>query len=613
MKPYPLWKSLTVLATLALALFYAAPSAYQTAPTIQLRSQSGQDADLQKTAEATERALRDAGIENVSISVGEQTIELRFPIGDTAAQAKAQRVLDNALGGHMVVALNSDTTAPSLFRSLGAEPIALGLDLRGGVHFLLEVDVPFAVGKFLEGELEAFKRLMREQRLRYRRAEVISQEIVAEFSGADEAARAVEAITQSEEGGFDVVPEHEPDSAVIRLRLPEAAVTEIRDLTIEQNLETLRNRVDELGVAEPVITRQGESRIAVQLPGVQDTARAKAILGRTAALELRGVDEVKSASRAAIASARNTGRAPRGTILVDDSDGERSWLLEDLVVVTGENITNAHPTFDQGGRPAVAIDLDNSGGTRMRSYTRDHIGEQLAIMMIERQRSEVISAPVIREELSTRFIIHGSMTTEEATELALLLRAGSLSAPLSIVEERTVGPSLGADNIRSGLNSIKGGFIAIATFIALYYMAFGMISVGALTANLLCLTALLGALQATLTLPGLAGFALTLGMAIDANVLINERIREELAKGSMPLLAIREGYDRAFTTILDANVTTLIAGVALFAFGSGPVRGFAVVLSLGILTSMFTAVMVSRCMVDLVYSRRTQAGRLSIG
>jgi len=605
-----LWKYLAVLAALLIALFYSAPSAYQSAPTIQLRPLSGETVDLEEILAEAGEAVRAEGVADFEIAPGDGRVDLKFPVGDFESQAAAQRALDAALGGRMVVALSSDTTAPGFFRAAGAEPIALGLDLRGGVHFLLEVDIPFAVGKFLEGELEALKADLRSERVRYRSADATDSAIVLEFAGADGVGAA---LTIVEDGEYRVVPAGDPEGLVLSLRVPEEVVSEIRELTLEQNLETLRNRVDELGVAEPVITRQGDSRIAVQLPGVQDTARAKAILGRTAALELRGVDEARTASRSALAAARS-GRVPRGAVFVEGSESdEPGYLLEDSVVITGENITNAHPSFDQSGRPAVSIDLDNAGGARMRAYTRDNIQDQLAIVMIERDRSEVISAPVIQEELSTRFIIHGSMTSAEANELALLLRAGSLSAPLRIVEERTVGPSLGADNIRSGLGSIQGGFVAIAIFIAAYYMVFGLISVAALAANLLCLTALLAILQATLTLPGLAGFALTLGMAIDANVLINERIREELASGSRPLLAIREGYDRAFITIFDANITTLIAGIALFAFGSGPVRGFAVVLSLGLITSMFTAVVVSRCLVDAVYSRRPKLGAVSIG
>ncbi len=596
-----------VLGTLLVALFYAAPSAYQSVPTLQLRPFPGNEDDVGEIAETVERILRDAGVAQASLAVDGQRIDLEFGVGDEAARAAARAALDAELGERMVIAPNSATTAPAFFGLAGAEPIALGLDLRGGVHFLLEVDIPFAVNKYLEGELEALKSGLREARLRYRQARIDDGRIRVEFSSPEEASSAAALVRDGEYG----VAVEEESGRTVALGVTEQTVGEIRDLTIEQNLETLRNRVDELGVAEPVITRQGADRIAVQLPGVQDTARAKDILGRTASLGLHGVDATRTASRAAIAAAKR-GRAPRGTILVDGREGD-AYILEADTVITGENITNARPGFDQGGQPAVHIDLDNSGGARMRAYTRDHVGDQLAIVMLERGRSEVISAPVIQEELSTRFLIHGSMTTEEANELALLLRAGSLSAPLSIIEERTVGPSLGADNIRRGLNSIKGGFLAVALFIAAYYMVFGAISVGALAANLLCLTALLATLQAALTLPGLAGFALTLGMAIDANVLINERIREELGSGTRPALAIREGYDRAFITILDANVTTLIAGIALFWFGSGPVRGFAVVLSLGILTSMFTAVVVSRSLVDLVYTRRPKLAHLSIG
>ena len=389
-----------------------------------------------------------------------------------------------------------------------------------------------------------------------------------------------------------------------------AARDEIIDLTMQQNLQTLRNRVDELGVAEPVITRQGSDRIAVQLPGVQDTAQAKKVLGRTAALELRGVDESKTASRVMIRRAVR-GRAPAGTELYYERDGT-PLLLERIPVITGENITDARPGYDQNNQPAVHIALDAAGGEKMKRYTRPRVGQQLAILLRDRNSAEVISAPVINEELYVNFLIHGRMSAAEAAELSLLLRSGALAAPLEIVEERTVGPSLGADNIRRGVNSVIGGFTAIALFIAAYYAMFGIISVAALLMNLLLLTALLALAGATLTLPGLAGFALTLGMAIDANVLINERIREEVASGKSALMAVRAGYGRAFSTILDSNLTTLIAGAALFAFGSGPVRGFAVVLCFGILTSMFSAVQGSRALVN-IFSERRRATRLSLG
>ena len=391
--------------------------------------------------------------------------------------------------------------------------------------------------------------------------------------------------------------------------LSDNAADEILDLTMQQNLQTLRNRVDELGVAEPVITRQGKDRIAVQLPGVQDTAQAKEVLGRTAALELRAVDD-KSNSRAAIRRAKK-GRPPAGTELFYQRDGE-PLLLKEEIVISGENISDARPSFDNNNRPAVHIALDSVGANKIKAHTRPRIGKRLAILLRDKNTAEVISAPVIQQELYANFIIHGRMDSREAAELSLLLRAGALAAPLEIVEERTVGPSLGADNIKRGISSVIGGFAAIALFIILYYSVFGLISVTALLGNLLLLTALLGGIGATLTLPGLAGFALTLGMAIDANVLINERIREEIDAGKSPLTAIDAGYGRAFTTILDSNLTTLIAGLALFAFGSGPVRGFAVVLCLGILTSMFSSIQTSRSMVNLAYERgRPQ--RLSLG
>ncbi len=577
---------------------YALPSAYSKSPVVQVRAGSGATITAE-TLDAVRDALRDAGLAAESVAMEDSRIEAVF--ADAETQIAARAVVAEALGSRYVAAFNTKSDAPPWLRAVGADPLALGLDLRGGVYFLLQADIDFAVRRRIVGIAGAL-----EARLDGVRAEAEDGALVAEFADEEAAAAAVEMIREQ-------FPELIPPSETavqMRFAFSESARDEITDLTMQQNLQTLRNRVDELGVAEPVITRQGASRIAAQLPGVQDTARAKKVLGRTAALELRGVDEQKTASRAIIRRAER-GRPPPGGELFYQRDGT-PLILEKKPVITGENITDARPGYDQNNRPAVHIALDAAGGEKMKRYTRPRVGSQLAILLRDRDTAEIISAPVINEELYVNFLIHGRMNAAEAAELSLLLRSGSLAAPLEIVEERTVGPSLGADNIRRGINSVIGGFVAIALFIAAYYAAFGMISVAALLANLLMLTALLAAADATLTLPGLAGFALTLGMAIDANVLINERIREETDAGKSPAAAIHTGYGRAFTTIVDSNLTTLIAGAALFAFGSGPVRGFAVVLCFGILTSMFSAVQGSRALVNLSFERR-RAKKLSLG
>ncbi len=602
MRRFPLWKHALVAVVVAVAAVYALPSLYAKSPTVQVRSaKSSSPADI-KTLRTVRSVLRKSGLRARSVKLEGGVVQAVFAGADE--QLKARAAVADALGRDFVVALNADTNAPPWLASLGAEPLALGLDLRGGVYFLLQVDVEFAARKRLRGiagELRA-----QTAGLAVRGVSLEGSEIVVESENAG-VARAVLEIIEREMPDLNAPSDAE---TVMRLQLKSAALDEIVDLTMEQNLQTLRNRVNELGVAEPVITRQGRARVAVQLPGVQDTAQAKAVLGRTAALELRGVDEQKSASASLMRRAKK-GRVPAGAELFPQREGG-DLLLETDVVVSGENITDARPGFDNNNRPAVHISLDSEGAEKIKRYTRPRIGQRLAILLRDRESAEIISAPVVQQELYANFIIHGRMSSAEAAELSLLLRAGALAAPLEIVEERTIGPSLGADNIRRGINSVIGGFAAIAVFIILYYAVFGLISVTALLANLVLLTALLGGVGATLTLPGLAGFALTLGMAIDANVLINERIREESDAGKPPAAAVDSGYGRAWTTILDSNITTLIAGLALFAFGSGPVRGFAVVLCFGILTSMFSAIQASRSLVNGVYERG-KSRKLSLG
>ena len=605
MRPYPLWKHAVVACALVLAALYALPSAYSSLPSLELRPRSG--ASIGDLAGRTGSILAGAGIDPVALaSEGDLTV---VTFEGSERQLEAQRLLSDGLGPDAVVALSNRSSAPGWLGGIGAKAIALGLDLRGGVHFLLEVDTAFAAERFFATAEDNVKEALAEAQVR---ADVSleGETLVIVLEDPARAGDAIEAASLAEPRlGYEAASGNTVEGTAQAW-----AELQVLDQAVGQNVETLRRRVDELGVAEPVIARQGGSRIVVQLPGLQDTARAKAILGRRAALELRGVNERVSASATALARAR-AGSALANTEVLPYSDGTGDVAVERRVVLTGESIVDASYGSDEAGRPAVHLTLDPAGAARIKAYTRERVGEQLAIVLIDRDRTEVISAPRIESELHARFIIHGGgMDAGEANELALLLRSGSLATPIEIVEERTIGPSLGADNIRRGLGAVSGGFLLVAVLIAAYYGVFGVISVGALAANLLCLTALLASLGAGLTLPGLAGFALTLGMAIDANVLINERIREELAAGQTPGLAIESGYSRAFATILDANVTTLIAGLALFALGSGPVRGFAVVLCLGIVTSMFTAVVVSRSIADLTYGRRRgRLKRVSIG
>lgn len=601
MNRYPLWKHAIVAALVCTAILYALPTAYSKSPTIQVRPSNGAvDRQLLLKAKNT---LDAANIPFTRISRQGDTMVAAFQ--DAENQIAARAALGAALGAEAVIAPNSASNAPSWLATIGANPIALGLDLRGGVHFLLKVDLQYALARRLKGIQDELKPELR--RLGAANITLAEDRIIIETASINAAERM---LAQFSDEYPDLALPGDP-STRMEFTLTDEARTRITDLTMEQNVQTLRNRVDELGVAEPVITRQGADRIVVQLPGVQDTAQAKGVLGRTAALELRGVNEAKTQSQSLLRRAIR-GKAPAGTELFYDRDGA-ALLLEDVAIVQGENITDARPGYDAQNQPAVHVSLDGTGAGNMKRYTRPRVGQRIAIVLSDNNKTEVISAPVVREELFANFMISGQMDSAEAAELALLLRAGALAAPLEIIEERTVGPSLGADNIASGLNSVMGGFVAIALFIILYYAVFGAISVAALLVNVTLLTALLGAIGATLTLPGLAGFALTLGMAIDANVLINERIREEIDRGQNPLAAIGTGYGRAYTTILDANVTTLIAGIALFAFGSGPVRGFAVVLCFGLLTSMFSAVQASRAIVNLVHERGDRPQRLRLG
>ncbi|MBC7946129.1 MAG: protein translocase subunit SecD [Burkholderiales bacterium] len=610
MNRYPLWKYIVIGVALLIGLLYTLPNFFGETPAVQvspLRSSTKVDTAL---LGRVEDALSKAGIPTRGIFLDANSIKVR--LADTDAQLRAKDVLQGALGESYIVALNLLSSSPQWLSTIGALPMYLGLDLRGGVHFLLEVDMRAALTQAAERYANDIRSGLRDKKIPYSGITRDGRTVQIRFKDSEARNRAIAEIERTMP---DLALREQEQGGELRLiaQLKPEAQTRIQDFALQQNITTLRNRVNELGVAEPIVQQQGADRVVVQLPGVQDTAKAKDILGRTATLEVRLVDADPQSDPGRIAAAVG-GQAPFGTELYYEPDG-RPILVKKNVVLTGDRISDAQPGFDsQTGEPAVHINLDGSGARIFQQVTRENTGKRMAILLIEKGKAEVVTAPVIRQEIGGgRVQISGSMTTIEARDVALLLRAGALAAPMEIIEERTVGPSLGADNISKGFHSTLFGFAAIAVFMSIYYLVFGVISVLALAANVLFLVAMLSMLQATLTLPGMAAIALTIGMAIDANVLINERIREELRNGVSPQAAIHTGYERAFGTILDSNITTLIAGVALFAFGSGPVRGFAVVLCLGILTSIFSAVMVSRGMVNLVYGSRRKIEKLPIG
>lgn len=603
MNRYPLWKYLLVVVVFVLGLVYALPNLYGEAPAVQvlpLRSNLKADNALLKRVE---EAMKSAQLNPEAMSLDLTSVKVRF--ADADSQLKAKDVLQSQLGEDYVVALNLLSRSPQWLTGMNALPMYLGLDLRGGVHFLLQVDMKGALDKALESASSDMRSTLREQNIAYAGVSRDDKLVTVKFRDAATRSKG-EAELKQRFSGLEFVERDEGGDALLNARLKPVEETRIQETAVQQNLITLRNRVNELGVAEPVIQQQGIDRIVVQLPGVQDTARAKDILGRTATLEVRLVDDEHPVGVGSV--------APFGTEMFKDREGG-FILVKKSVLLTGERINDAQPGFDsRNNEPAVHINLDAVGARKFKEATRENVGKRMAIILFEKGKGEIVTAPVIREEIGGgRVQISGKMTTEEAQDTALLLRAGALAAPMEIVEERTVGPSLGADNISRGFNSTKIGFMMIAVFMAAYYMMFGAISVLALAANLLLLVALLSMLQATLTLPGMAGIALTLGMAIDSNVLINERIREELRNGITPQAAIKAGYENAFATIVDSNITNLIAGIALFLFGSGPIKGFAVVLCLGILTSMFSSVLVSRAITNLIYGRRARLTHVSIG
>ncbi|MEK6707391.1 MAG: protein translocase subunit SecD [Pseudomonadota bacterium] len=604
MNRYPFWKYLIIVVSVLLGLLYTLPNFFGESPAVQvspLRSAAKVDTVL---LQRVEDALKKANLAPSGMFLEAGGIKARF--ADTDMQLKAKDVLQSALGNNYVVALNLLPNSPQWLTSIGALPMYLGLDLRGGVHFMLQVDMKGALAKAMDRHGADIRGSLREQKIQYAGLDREGSQIIVKFRDAESRAKG-EAEIGKTYGDLNLREQDVSGEFHLSATLKEEAQKRIQDSAVQQNITTLRNRVNELGVAEPIIQQAGADRVVVQLPGVQDTAKAKDILGRTATLEVRMVDEERDVEAAL------RGQIPFGSELHSERGGA-PILVKKQVVLTGDRINDAQAGFDSNNQPAVHINLDNNGSRIFKQLTRDNVGKRMAILLIEKNLVEVVTAPVIREEIGGgRVQISGRMTTEEARDVALLLRAGALAAPMDIIEERTVGPSLGADNISRGFNSTLYGFLAVAVFMSIYYMMFGCISVVALGVNLLLLIGLLSILQATLTLPGMAAIALTIGMAIDANVLINERIRDELRNGISPQAAISAGYERAFGTILDSNVTTLIAGIALFAFGSGPVKGFAVVLCLGILTSMFSALMVSRGMVNLMYGSRRKLEKVPIG
>jgi len=611
MNRYPAWKYAIIVVALLIAALYTLPNFFGEAPAVQVSSSKSIIKVDSTTLAKVEQALKDSGIAADAITLEGSSIKARF--GDTDTQLKAKDAIQKALAPDAndpayVVALNLLSRSPAWLTSLHAFPMYLGLDLRGGVHFMLQVDMQAALTKRAESLAGDIRLSLREKNIRHGGISRNGQAI--EIRLRDSATLAsTKGLIQDQFADLQTVDA--PDGTEYKLTAsikPEAA-RRIQDQALKQNIVTLHNRINELGVAEPVIQQQGIDRIVVQLPGVQDTAKAKDILGRTATLEMRLVDD----SAEARAAANNTGAVPFGDERFFERNGQ-AVIVKKQVILTGESLTDAQPGFDsQSQQPKVDLTVDAKGGRIMRDTSRENLKKRMAILLFEKGKGEVLTAPVIQGELGNRFQISGSMSVVEANDLALLLRAGSLAAPMEIIEERTIGPTLGADNISKGFHSVSWGFVVIVAFMAAYYMLFGLFSGLALAVNLLLLVAVLSMLQATLTLPGMAAMALALGMAIDSNVLINERVREELRNGSSPQAAIHAGYERAWATILDSNISTLIAGLALLAFGSGPVRGFAVVHCIGILTSMFSAVFFSRGLVNLWYGRQKKLKSVSIG
>ncbi|MFM0106104.1 protein translocase subunit SecD, partial [Paraburkholderia rhynchosiae] len=612
MNRYPLWKYAVMLVALVIGLVYTLPNLFGEAPAVQVSSGKATVKLDSTTLAAVEAALAANQIKPTAVTFDNSATNanIRVRLTDTDTQLRVKDLLQKSLNSdptdpQFVVALNLQSASPGWLSALHALPMYLGLDLRGGVHFLLQVDMAGALNKKLDSDASDVRTLLRDNNVRDGGVNRVGQSVVVNVADQATADAALKLLGRSiselqwatqpgQDGGLQLVGTFTP-----------AVQRAVQDAALKQNITTLHNRVNELGVAEPVIQQQGADRIVVELPGVQDTAKAKDIIGRTATLEARLADPVNT-------HPNPSDPVPPGDELFTQGN-QTPVLLRKQVIFTGDRIIDASAGFDEHQRPSVNLRLDSAGGRALRSVSRDNIGKPMAMVLFERGKGEVLTVATIQSELGDRFQITGQPTPQAAADLALLLRAGSLAAPMEIIEERTIGPSLGADNIKKGFHSVVWGFAAIAVFMIAYYMLFGVISMIGLSVNLLLLIAVLSMLQATLTLPGIAAIALALGMAIDANVLINERVREELRHGAPPQLAIQNGYAHAWATILDSNVTTLIAGLALLAFGSGPVRGFAMVHCIGILTSMFSAVFFSRGVVNWWYGGKKKLKTLAIG
>ena len=624
MNQYSSWKYILILLTIGLSLLYVTPNFYGESFAVQVMPvKAGETIDT-STLKLIESSLDKAKIQNIGIAFEDTDIKIKFK--EANDQLNAKQVIEKSLGNKFVVALNLISNSPDWLSNLGALPMYLGLDLRGGVHFLMQLDLSKLSEKKNDGFLVNVRKELQKENIKYYDSKVINNYVQLKFKSEDELNQAKN-IIRAQGSGRSIFGGNSPTKEteafnfsqiknnkefILKIKNNQYTDEENVNFALKQNLETLHNRVNELGVAEPIIQQQGKDRIVVQLPGVQDTAKAKEIIGRTAILEMRMVDEERS-DPATIEKAED-GQIPPGTELYYDRSGN-PLLVKKEVILTGERLEDASPGVDQmTGQSVVYLDLDSVGTNIFKEVTRKNIGKRIALLLIEKNYTEVITAPKIKSEIGGgNVMITGMENAQESTDISLLLRAGSLSVPMEIVEERTVGPSMGKENIARGVNSTMWGFAAIVVLMVAYYMFFGVVSVIGLSVNLLFLTALLSALQATLTLPGLAAIAITIGMAIDANVLINERIRDEIRNGMPPQKSISQGYDKAWGTILDSNITTMIAGLALFMFGSGPIKGFAVVLVLGILTSVYSAIFVSRGIVNYIYGNKRTIKKISIG
>ncbi len=605
---FPFWKNLLIITVLVLGIVYALPNLFGDDPSVQISSSNATDITPTQLA-SIEKSLQSASIDSMATELQGSKVLVRF--ANTNEQMKAADVLRNNLGSDFIVALNLAPATPDWLRSLGAEPMYLGLDLRGGVHFLLEVDMAAAIKQAEERYNNDVRSALRTAKIRYKSVAYDQGAVKVVLRNEQDKLAAI-TVVEDEFRKLNVkVDDAKP---VLYLSLSEQEINDIKKFALAQNITTLRNRVNELGVSEPVIQQQGDNRIVVQLPGVQDTAEAKEILGTTATLEYRKVDTLHDVQNAL------RGRVPVGSKLYFERDTKAPVLLKRRVIITGNQIVDASSGLDQNGSASVNITLNGIGAKKMGKFTKDNIGQPMAVVFIEQKTitkmvngkkirrkekvEEVISIATVRDAFSKRFQTTGLESTQEARKLSLLLRAGALAAPVDIVEERTVGPSLGQDNIEQGIMSVIVGFVLVLIFMAIYYKTFGLIANLALTFNLVVIVAVLSMLQATLTLPGIAGIVLTVGMAVDANVLIFERIKEELANGNSPQTSIFVGYEKAFATIFDANITTLLVALVLFGFGTGPIKGFAITLAIGILTSMFTAILGSRMVINWIYGGR---------